>query len=105
MKYLKNIETGKIVAVENDFFKDTNLCDCHTGTGSVIGCLEAGCKEENHVPALAGEYYDGQNWQSIIMSSGSYKNEEWEFADGLADYQFSANKNPRDFWDYEANVD
>jgi hypothetical protein len=104
MKYLRNIETGKVVAVENNFFKKTNLCACHTGTGSTIGCMEAGCEESNHIPAVAGEWFDGQNWQSIIMISGSYKNPEWKFVEdlSLANYQFSANQNPRDFWDYEA---
>lgn len=99
MKYLKNIETGKIVAVENDFFQETYLCDCHTGTGGAIGCLEAGC-DDNHVRVIAGEWFDGQNWQSIIIND---PNNEWEFADGLclSDYYFLADLNPRNFWTFE----
>jgi hypothetical protein len=87
MKILKNNYAAEkqFYITKKDNFKKTNFCETYSQYGQKIGCYDAGCiiDEENennndHVSCMAWNYWDGRNWQSIILNDLDIENSEWD---------------------------
>lgn len=66
--------------IRENKFEEKNFCETYDNYGQKLGCENAGCysrensyceleegEEENHITVKAYDYWNGHNWQSIII--------------------------------------